>query len=445
MNLRCIPFGLSALICMVMVACSADKNNTEVTTHVTFLNVELEDASRYDHGAFQLYVNRDLVSSSMPCAMTHPLTPNNRCNEVDGSAGSYDSGSKQMRLNLQYDSSNIATDAVLNLNFDDPNNILVELDLNDSNPPLKGRARLAITRFTHTGHMDVDANGNVTKSAVFTVANVSPLQDSASIKLVRLDTTNTNPAPIFSLWSPPSTPPQATDLSYRNLYDNFRQVPLNNGYPQGNMGFVTKKIAFAEFEAGTFTSYLCTLMGAISCDADLTTTPPDPRLNKQNFSITLATFIDPEAAETIPDTTKLFAFGQRPSLLAEITILDNQAVPVTAATTPVDIGAGPYTLSWADTVQNPTTVDWQVSFTEYDTATSAAKRLTEIRTPRKIAGEQAGPTYDSINKRFSWTLHEDMAITPGATVEVHIRVYNSSRTMSADTAPFYLTVPAMLP
>ena len=434
-NKRGTGFGWSLLLCLALLGCDTDSDDSEIITHVAFLTVELEDSSVYDLGMFQVHLDRLLETSSMPCVMSHPLTSGNGCDAAN--PGSYDKGAKRMRLNLFSG----GKQAVMELNFDDLNNILVELDLMDGNPALKGRARRSTSRFASRGHMQADG----TKSVVFTLNNVSPSHSTANLRMVSSDT---DIQPIEKvLWT---DDPGGPDL-YVDKYTIFRQVPLNNGFPQGTLGHVDDVIAPSVFVPetffpATFYIYLCSLNGAASCNEENGT-----QQNKQTLSLTLSTLPDPEEAENAANTGKLFAFGERPSELTAITISDSEQPPNqisanfgSSAATPITLGIGPYTLTWADTVQNPYTVLWQVMFTDMDIVTDLNQRFSEIRTPRKKQGDNQGsvegPTYDSVNKQFSWILPEDMAVyTAGNTVKVSIRVFDSTRTLSADTEPFYIT------
>jgi len=434
--------SLLALVSFLAIsACTPNSGSEPPVNNVPFLNLELDassnaNANTYFHnGMFQLYLNRKLegTPNNWLCVMTLPFADaQNACSTT---AGWYDDSSKKGRLYLILNGVEVSLD----LDFNELRNVVASLNV-DSNTVVKGTARIVATRMEYSSH--IDASG--AKSLRLNLFNIPP-KSSADFDTGDLFVTASSAPSTTTLlggahqWS--------TD--YVNVYRNYRLAPVNNGRGQGYMGYVEYVGLLdgsnPDLVAGTYSWVICTLIPP-------TVAEPNPNCkttgvtgaNVHSAVITDAA-LDPQAALGVVDSSKLYAFGNLPAAAAAISVSDGAAtVYSTLSTNPglgnaTDVAAGPYTITWTSTVQNPTSVDWQVIFTEVDTAGTPISNFAEVRSPRLHHKETNGPVYNSNSGSYTWSLDPDLKIAGTSEVRVVLRVTNSTRTYSADTEAFYLT------
>ena len=424
---------LLLLLQLAMTACSPGKTSTPSPPGVPFLNVELEDNTFFEKGMFQVYLNRTLsgTANDWRCVMTLPS--GDATNACSSNPGFYDESSDKGQLKLLWNNSEVS----LNLDFHELNNILVSLDIGDNNPR-PGRARIVSTQMQFQSHMDYQGN----KSLRLTLFNIPPANYVGEVPAFDsgdLYVTPTSDTSITTLlggahqWS----------ANYSGVYQHYRLTPVNNGYPQGLMGYVEYSGALngvtpnPDLVPGTYQWVICSLGAAPDCR--------DPSVTGAFTKALIISdgYLDPQAASGVEDTSKLYDFNSLPASVSAITFSDsgnsytglNTDYPTSAAT---DVAVGPYTISWVSTVQNPTAVDWQAIFTEVDTAGNPVA-YSEIRSPRLHDGESGGPVYDSNSTSYSWTLDPDLKIANGSVVKVVLRVASPIRVYSADTQPFFVS------
>jgi hypothetical protein len=420
---------LLLLMQLAMTACSPGTTSTPSPPGVPFLNVELEDNTLYEKGMFQVYLNRTLsgTANDWHCVMTLPF--GDAQNACSSTAGNYDEDSDKGQLKLLLNNSEVT----LNLDFHELNNILVSLDIGDNNPR-PGRARIVSTQMQFQSHMDYQGN----KSLLLTLSNVPPLNyvtDASAFDTGDLYVTPASDTSITTLlggghqWS----------ANYGGVYQHYRLTPVNNGYPQGLMGYVEYSGALngvspnPDLVPGTYQWVICSLGTAPDCrDASITGAYTKSLIISDGY-------LDPQAASGVVDSNKLYDFNSLPASAGAITFAGNTSLntdyPTSAAT---DVAAGPYTISWVSAVQNPTAVDWQAIFTEVDAA-GVPVAYSEVRSPRLHNGESGGPVYDSNSTSYSWTLDPDLKIANGSVVRVVLRVSSPIRVYSADTQPFFVS------
>lgn len=431
------------LIQAVISACSPGSSSTSVTTAV-FLNVELENNSTVlDNGMLQLFLNRKLEGNptNWLCEMTLPLPDIN--NSCSSQAGWYDNDTKKGRLYLVIN----GIDASLDLNFKEINNVLASLDvdINDPNNALiSGRARLANTQLMYSSHLYY-ANNDATQ----------PPHTSLRVDLYNIYpgpwVGSTTPYDTGDLFVTPSSDPATTTLlggghrwsaaTYASVYKRYGLVPIDNGYPQGLMGYVEYQDDYTnpDLVEGSYSWVLCNIIDPVAT--------PDCKSTGIIAPYTLSfSLIDanrnPQAASTTEDLSKLYAFGVNPAVAADFkltngaaTLFNSLSIDPAAAT---NVGAGPYTLTWTSQVQNPTLVDWQVIFIPVDNAGNVDSTRLELRSPRLHDTELGGPAYNSTDGTYSWNLDPGFNLSGSSIVKVVLRVTNSSRIFSADTQAFYI-------
>jgi len=438
---RWLPFVLLPLL--AVSACSPGSGSSTPTTHVQFLNVEMEDSGYFQNGMFQLYLNRNLdqSSSNWNCVMTLPAA--DAQNNCAATAGSFDEGDKKARLYLTANSAPV----ILELNFKEIRNVTVRLlNGNDQSLLASGRARIEATQMDYSSHMDADGS----KSLRLTLYNIPPQSgDGAAFDTGDLFVTPSSDSTVYTMVGAA----HAWSADYTSKYQSYRLTPVNNGYPQGRMGYVEYRGlldgSVPELTAGTYSWLVCTLgSGAFTECKDSTTGVLVPNTYVKSVVIS-ESGLDPEAASASVDNTKLFAFGDRPAQLSAISITDiaantfSDTALSTSVATPTDVAAGPYTVSWVSSVQNPTSVEWQAIFIEVDNISGNPIQFAEIRSPRFRQGEIGGPVFDSVSSRYTWSLDPDLKINNNtSTVKVIFRVSNSLHTFSADTEAFFLTCSA---